>query len=121
MIVLCSVDDCLLFSQSKRLSDELFVSLKEDFLCKDGGEADGCLGVEIKVIDNKLILKHPQLVKRTIELLGLIEAISRSVPVVKPLLRKNTDGKDRDGDSFHYRPATCLCNAWLAAQDQTHQ
>ena len=96
MIVLCSVDDCLLFSQSKRLSDELFVSLKEDFLCKDGGEADGCLGVEIKVIYNKLALKQPQLMRLSIEILLLMESNQRSVPVVKLLLdKKHRQNKQR--------------------------
>ena len=37
-----------------------------------------------------------------------MEANPRSVPVAKLLLGKNTDGKDRDGDSFQYRSATCL-------------
>ena len=93
MIFLCYVDDCLLFDQSRRLSDELFASLKEDFLYTDVGEADGCLGVKIKVIDKKLTLKQPQLIKRRIELLGLMEANPRSVLVVKPLLGKTQTEK----------------------------
>lgn len=57
MIILCCVYDFLSFSQSRRLSDDSFAPLKEDFLCTDEGEADECLGVEIKIIDNKLLLK----------------------------------------------------------------
>ena len=45
LIVLCEVDDCLLFVQSRKLSHELFVSLREDFLCTDEGEADWYLGI----------------------------------------------------------------------------
>ena len=45
---------------------------------------------------------------RTIELLGLIETDPKSVPIVKPFLGKNTDRKDRDGDSFYCRSETGL-------------
>ena len=51
MIVLYYVDGCLLFAQSRKLSDEPFASLQEYFLCTHEGEGDGHLGVEIKVID----------------------------------------------------------------------
>ena len=82
--------------------------MKEDFLCTDEGESDGCLGVEIKAIDDKLTLKQPQLIKREIELLELINVNPISVPVAKQLLGKNAEGKDIDGHSFHHRSATGL-------------
>ena len=50
-IVICYVDNCLLFAQTSKLSKELFASLNEDFLCADEVEADGHLGVEIKTTD----------------------------------------------------------------------
>ena len=93
-----------MFDQSRRLSDESLASLKEDFLCTDEGEADGCLGAEIKVIDNKLTLNQPQQIKRKIELLGLMEVKPRSVFAVKRSLGK----KDRAGDNFHFRSAIGL-------------
>ena len=40
--------------------------------------------------------------------MGLICDNPRSAPVEKPLLGKNTDGKDTEGDSFHLRSVTCL-------------
>ena len=43
-IVLCHADDYLLFAQDKKLIDELFMPLEEDFTCTDKDEADGCLG-----------------------------------------------------------------------------
>lgn len=48
-------------------------------------------------------MKQPQLIKKIIELLNLTEANPKGTPVVKPLLNKNTDGKERNEDSFHYR------------------
>ena len=80
--------------------DELFASLKEDFLYADEGEADRHLSVGIKTTNDALTLKKPQMIKITIENVGLIDSNPRSIPVVKPLLGKNTDGKDREGDSF---------------------
>ena len=76
--------------------------------CTDEGEADGHLGVKIKVIDNKLTLKQPQIMKRTIELLGLMEASPKYVPVDKPSLDKYTNVKDRVGDDFYRRLAIGL-------------
>lgn len=105
IIVLCYVDDCLIFAQDSKAIDDLYHSLKEDFICTDEGEADGYLGVEIKSEDGIMTLKQPQLIKRIIELMKLRDANPKATPVVKPLLNKNTDGKDRDENSFHYRSA----------------
>ena len=38
----------------------------------------------------------------------IIDANPRSVPDTKPLLGKNSDGKDIEGDEFHFRSATGL-------------
>ena len=65
--------------------------------------ADRHLRVEIKISDDVLILKQLRLIERTIELLGLIDANPRYVLVLNPLLGKNAEGKDREGDSFHHR------------------
>jgi len=52
-----------------------------------------------------MTLRQPQLIKRIIELLGISDANLKATPVVKPLLNKNTNGKERKDDSFHYRSA----------------
>ena len=102
-IVLCYVDDCLLFAQEQKDIDELITSLKEDFDCTGEGEADGCLGVETRSEDGKMTLRQPQLKKKTIEMLGLNDANPKGTPSLKPFLNKNTDGKNRNEDSFHCR------------------
>ena len=43
MIVLCYVDNCLKFYQHDKMILNLLSSLKEDFLCTDGGRVDGHL------------------------------------------------------------------------------
>ena len=49
-----------------------------------------------------MTLKQSQLIKRIIELMGLKDTNPKATLVVKPLLNKNTNGKDRDKNSFHY-------------------
>ena len=48
-------------------------------------------------------LKQSQWTKRIVELLELQDANLKGTLVVKPLLNKNIDGKDRNKDSFHCR------------------
>ena len=93
IIVLCYVDNCLLFAQDKQLIDDLFALLKEDFLYTNKGEADRYLRVKIKTEDRQMTLKQPQLTKRIIEILGLRDSNPKATPVVKPLLSKNSNGK----------------------------
>ena len=54
-----------------------------------------------------MTLKHPQLIKRIIELIELKHSNPKSTAVTKKLLNKNTCGKDRDLDSFHNRLEIC--------------
>ena len=91
-----------MFAQDCELIENLLLSLKEDFLCADGGPADGCLGVEIKSTDGQLTLKQPQLIKWKIEILNLKDSNFRATAVVKPLPNKNSNDKHRIG-CFHYR------------------
>ena len=106
VLVLCHVNICLLFAQTSELSVGLFASLKEDFLSTGEVEADRCIGVEIKTTDDASTLKQSQLIKRTIKILGLIDANPMSVPVAKVLLGKHR--KDREGDRFNCRSAVSL-------------
>jgi len=52
-----------------------------------------------------MTLRQLQLTKRIIELLGLRNSNPKATLVVKPLLNKNSNGKDRNDNSFHYRLA----------------
>ena len=57
IIILYCVDNFLLPTQNRELSDDLSVSFDEDFIWTNEGEADGCLSVEIKITDDLLTLK----------------------------------------------------------------
>ena len=50
-----------------------------------------------------MTLKQPQLIKRVIDLIELKGTNPKATTVVKPLLNKNTNRKDRDENSFRYR------------------
>ena len=52
IIVLCYVDDCLMFAHDDAIIKELYHPLKEDFSYADEREADGSLGVEIRKNDD---------------------------------------------------------------------
>ena len=75
IIVLYCEYNCLLFAQNRKLSNEIFAYLKENFLCTDEGEAYGHLGVEINAEDGTITLKYLQLIKITIKLLRLNPSI----------------------------------------------
>ena len=85
-----------MLSQENGTIEQSHSSLKEDFSCADEGEADGCLGIKTRNNDDKsLTLKQPQLIKGIIEIVGVKDANPKSRPVVKPLLSKNVEGKNR--------------------------
>ena len=95
IIVLCYVDDCIIFTKDQQSIKNLILSLQEDCLCADEGLDYGFLGVEIKDSEEGTILHQTQLTHRIIELLHLTDAKSTPKPAVKPLLSKNIDGKER--------------------------
>ena len=103
MIVLCCADDFLKFAQDSRSIEYFCTSLQEDFTCTNEVEVDEHLVVEIKKNENTITLKQPQLIDRNLSLLEAKDANLKSTPVVKLLLYKNTNGKDRSRPAFHYR------------------
>lgn len=115
IIVVCYVDDCLMFAPTKNQIDSLRQSLAEDFMCTDEGLASACLGVKIKKFTNHLKLTQPFLTQRIITQTGLQDGNIKDAPIVKPLLTKDIDVKPRDKNSFHYRSVvgmlSCLAGA----------
>ena len=92
-----------MLAQDDKKIDELLKSSSEDVTCANEGEVDGHLGVEIRSENNRMTLKQPQLTKRVTQSLGLEDNNPKATPVIKPLLSKNTDGKDRSEDDFNCR------------------
>ena len=50
-----------------------------------------------------MTLKQLQSIKRIIKIIGLKNTNPKAILVVKSLLNKNTNGKERKDDSFYYR------------------
>ena len=76
--------------------------------------------MEIKASEEGMTLRQPQLTHRAIELLHLADANPKRVPVVKPLLSKNVDGKEREND-FHCRSVvgSSLCLSGCTRPDMS--
>ena len=92
-IFLCHLDCYVLLAQTIKLSDELFTSSQEVFIFTDEGVTDGHLGVEIETTNGELTTNQPQLIKRTLKLLGLTDASPVSTPVAKPSVGKKPKAK----------------------------
>ncbi|MEY3108605.1 MAG: hypothetical protein RL730_956, partial [Actinomycetota bacterium] len=108
MVILVNVDDCILIGKSTDIIKDFVDSLTngpEKFEFTDEGTMDKYLGVDIQKLDNgEFVLRQPFLIQRILTALGIdpAETNSRPVPVVGPLLSRDTDGPDRKHD-WHYR------------------
>jgi hypothetical protein len=108
MIILVYVDDCVLVSPSGDVIKAFIDSLTngpEKFAFTDEGSMEKYLGVDIQKLGNgEFVLRQPFLIQRILEALGIEPSMTnkRSVPVVGPLLSKDTDGPVRKG-SWSYR------------------
>ena len=110
MVILVYVDDCILIAKGSDIIKDFIDSLThgpEKFEFTDEGTMDKYLGVDIQKLDNgEFVLRQPFLIQRILTSLGIDpeETNSRPVPVVGPLLSRDTDGPDRKHD-WHYRSA----------------
>jgi hypothetical protein len=108
MIILVYVDDCVLVSLSGDVIKAFIDSLTngpEQFAFTDEGSMEKYLGVDIQKLGNgEFVLRQPFLIQRILEALGIEPAMTnkQSVPVIGPLLSRDTDGPVRKG-SWSYR------------------
>ena len=118
LILISWVDDCLIFSRSKDLADELIASLQNSFTLTEEEDVSAYLGVEVKFCKetDTVTLSQPYLIKRIIEVMGasINEANAKSTPsVYKEILHKDEEGPDRKL-SWNYRSVVGMLN-YLAA------
>ena len=78
VILVCYVDDCLIFALSKSSIDCLITDLKNNFVLTDEGDVDMYLGIRIEQLnDNEgketLKLSQSHLTKRIIEMVNLTD------------------------------------------------
>ena len=118
MILISWVDDCLIFSRSKDLADELIASLQNSFTLTEEEDVSAYLGVEAKFCKetDTVTLSQPYLIKRIIEVMGasINEANTKSTPpVYKEILHKDEEVPDRKL-GWKYRSVVGILN-YLAA------
>ena len=111
-IVLTYVDDCVIFSKSKKVADDLILSLEqgnENFDFTDDGDLLTYLGISLTKENKTLTLVQPHLIQRILSALDLTSSNPKDTPVVKPLLHKDLDGLPRK-TSWNYRQIIGMLN-----------
>ena len=111
-IVLTYVDDCVIFSKSKKVADDLILSLEkghENFDFTDDGDLLTYLGISLEKSNEKWTLTQPHLIQRTLKALDILSSNPKDTPAVKPLLHKDLDGLPRKC-SWNYRQLIGMLN-----------
>ena len=116
--VITWVDDCLIFSETKGLADEIIKDLRQTFTLTEEDDVSAYLGVETNMDDEKgeVTMTQPFLIDRIIDLLGdaVKDANIKATPAVyKEYLTKDEDGPIRKQE-WNYRSAIGMLN-YLAA------
>ena len=113
-IILIYVDDCIVFSKSKKINKELVISLQngqENFQLTDEGDLNRYLGVDIdRRSDGTFELRQPYLIERCLKAMEIDDTMNpKKVPVMKPLLHKDKDGDPRK-TAWNYRHVIGMLN-----------
>jgi len=115
MVVLCYVDDCIIFGKSMKGIDNFVASLlegSEGFKLTDEGSIGKYLGVKVKAMkDGTFELIQLFLIDRVLEVLGISDSKDylKRTPVGKPLLYKDVVGVESK-HSWNYRSAIGMLN-----------
>ena len=98
IVILVYVNDCVLLGKDASIIQSFIDSLKsgnDNFDFTDEGSMDLYLGVDIQKLDNnEFILRQPFLIQRILQAMDIDpkETNERPVPVIGPLLTKDSDG-----------------------------
>jgi len=99
LILICYVDDCLMFSPLKEDVDLLITALKEMFVLTDKGNVSAYLGIQKeKHRDEKeneiLMMSQLHLMQRILETINLMDQHLHDTPAeLRKLLTKDTEGE----------------------------
>jgi hypothetical protein len=98
LILLCYVDDCLLFAKHQSEIDQLVAELHETFVMTDEGDVSTYLGIKIEHhtdSDGNMTIKmsQPSLIQRVLDLVQLSDQRMHDTPAeAKRLLSKDASG-----------------------------
>ena len=101
LILVCYVDDCLIFAPKKNSIDHLISNLQENFVLTDEGDVDIYLGIKIERLvgnenDNKLKLSQPHLTKQIIDMTNLTDQRMHDTPAEpRKILMRDSEGEAR--------------------------
>ncbi len=114
LILLCYVDDCLIFCQDERKIDHLITNLRKKFILTDEGDIAAYLGVDVnKTAEDgrtQFKLTQPHLIQRIIDFVNLSDSRLHDTPAepAKPLT-KDIEGEHRVY-SWSYRSLLGMLN-----------
>ena len=101
LIVLCYVDDLLLYAREDAIIDDFIERMQKDeeVILRKEGTAEGFLGVDIKRDGNKTTLTQSGLAKRVVEALGLCSKYSTpcATPAEQAPLPRDLSGQPASG------------------------
>ena len=98
-IILTYVDDCIILSKEKSTADEIVCSLEqgnENFDFTDDGDLERYLGMNLTRENGQIKITQSHLINQILDAVGFDASVNpKSVPVVKLLLHRDTDGPDQ--------------------------
>ena len=113
IILIIYVDDCLMFSRKKYLTDEFIKQLEADFTLKKEGDVNTYIGAQAQLNkkNNTIELKQPFFIQRIIEALTCNDhMMGKETPVLSNnMLYKDQDGPNRK-QSWNYRLVIGMLN-----------
>jgi hypothetical protein len=109
-IFIVYVDDCLLFSPSDAVLDDLIASLQLEFKLTHEGDVSAYLGIDIKRHqDGSLELTQPGLIQKIITSAGLEENSTTHDTPATTLLHDDPSGPERE-HTWNYRAIVGMLN-----------
>jgi hypothetical protein len=109
-IILTYVDDCLLFSRTDAILDEVFTSLQKDFTLTLQGSVGAYLGIDIRRTDDgHLELIQPGLIQKIIAACGLQDQSAEHSTPATTILTSDLAGPPRE-HSWNYRSIIGMLN-----------
>ncbi len=111
------MDDCLLFSSSEQVLDDLISSLQSDFKLTHKGDVSTYLGINIQHHpDGSLELVQPDLIQKIITAAGLESNSTQHDTSSTAILHEDPDGSDRE-HTWSYHAIIGMLN-YLASSTQ---